>query len=284
MLVSMKLPRAILAAVLFCVSLIATAAWADIAVPPLKSRVTDLTATLNAGQRAALESKLADFEQKKGSQFAVLLVPTTQPETIEQYGIRVAETWKLGRKGVDDGVLLLIAKDDRKLRIEAGRGLEGVLPDAIAKRIVSEDMAPHFKQGNFDAGINAGVDRILKVIEGEPLPPPKAASSGATADVTVEDSLVWSAIGVVFAGGILRSIFGAFLGAAIAGVLAGVIGGMFGAGIGGGIVIGVVIFLFCLIGLPILRGIGGISGGGSSSGGWSGGGGGFGGGGASGNW
>ena len=135
MLVSMKLPRVILAAVLFCVSLIATAAWADIAVPPLKSRVTDLTATLNAGQRAALESKLADLEQKKGSQIAVLLVPTTQPETIEQYGIRVAETWKLGRKGVDDGVLLLIAKDDRKLRIEAGRGLEGVLPDAIAKQI-----------------------------------------------------------------------------------------------------------------------------------------------------
>ena len=124
MLVSMKLPRAILAAVLFCVSLIATAAWADIAVPPLKSRVTDLTATLNAGQRAALESKLADFEQKKGSQFAVLLVPTTQPEDIAAYAQRVGDTWKIGRKDVGDGLLLVVAKQDRRIRIEVAKAVE----------------------------------------------------------------------------------------------------------------------------------------------------------------
>src|SRR5688572_18985911 len=125
-----KLPRVMLSAVLFfaaCLMLpAALPAMADVAVPPLTTRVTDLTATLSAQQAAALEAKLAAFEQRKGSQLAVLLVPSTQPETVEQYAIRVAEQWKLGRKGVDDGVLLLIAKNDRKLRIEVGRGLEGV--------------------------------------------------------------------------------------------------------------------------------------------------------------
>ena len=135
-------------------------------------RVTDLTSTLDAGQIQALEAKLAAFESRKGSQIAVLLVPSTQPETIEQYGIRVVDSWKLGRKGVDDGVLLLIAKDDRKLRIEVGYGLEGALNDATAKRIVSEIIGPDFKRGEFYAGIDAGVDAIIKVVEGEPLPPP----------------------------------------------------------------------------------------------------------------
>src|SRR5574340_907947 len=128
-------------------------AVADVAVPPLKSRVTDLTGTLSANEAVQLEQKLAAFEEKKGSQIAVLIVPTTQPETIEQYAIRVAEAWKLGRKGVDDGVLLLIAKNDRTLRIEVGYGLEGVLPDAIAKRIIDELIVPAFRQGDFAAGL-----------------------------------------------------------------------------------------------------------------------------------
>ena len=155
-------------ALLFSASL----ASADVAVPPLKSRVTDLTGTLSANEAAQLEQKLAAFEAKKGSQIAVLIVPTTQPETIEQYSIRVADAWKLGRKGIDDGAVLLIAKQDRTVRIEVGYGLEGVLPDAIAKRIVEETIVPKLRQGNFAGAIDAGIDKMIGVIQGEPLPPP----------------------------------------------------------------------------------------------------------------
>src|SRR5688572_8255129 len=165
------LPRLLLAAALL---LGVTVLAADTPVPPLKSRVTDSTGTLTPDQRAALEAKLATFETKKGSQVAVLMVATIKPETIEQYSIRVVEQWKLGRKRVDDGVLLIVAKDDRRMRIEVGRGLEGAIPDAIAKRIVSDMIAPRFREGDFYGGIMAGVDRILRTIEGEPLPPPKA--------------------------------------------------------------------------------------------------------------
>ena len=129
------------------------AAQAEVAVPPLVHRITDLTATLDAQQTQTLESRLAAFEAKKGAQLAVLIVPTTQPESIEQFGIRVVEAWKLGRKWVDDGALLLIAKNDRTLRIEVGYGLEGVLNDATAKRIVDEVIVPHFKRGEFYPGI-----------------------------------------------------------------------------------------------------------------------------------
>ncbi|MDD2776709.1 MAG: YgcG family protein [Gallionella sp.] len=147
-------------------------AYAEVSVPELKQRVTDLTETLNAAQIQTLEAKLAGFESKKGSQIGVLIVPTTQPETIEQYSIRVVEQWKLGRKGVDGGVLLLIAKNDRKLRIEVGRGLEGGLNDATAKRIIAEIITPAFKQGDYAGGIAAGTDSIIKVVNGEVLPPP----------------------------------------------------------------------------------------------------------------
>src|SRR6185369_8890070 len=161
--------RVLLAITLFT----AAFALADVAVPPLKARVTDLTGTLSAQQQATLEQTLAAFEQRKGSQIAVLLVPTTQPESVEEYAVRVEEKWKLGRKGVDDGALLLIAKNDRKLRIEVGYGLEGVLNDATAKRIIADEITPRFKQGDFNGGITAGVERMMKVIDGEPLPPPK---------------------------------------------------------------------------------------------------------------
>ena len=163
------------------------------------------------------EAKLAAFEQRKGSQVAVLLVPATAPETIEQFGIRVAEKWKLGRKGVDDGAILIVAKEERKLRIEVGRGLEGVLPDAVAKRIIADDIVPRFKQGDFNAGVNAGVDRMIKVIDGEPLPAPKASGWESAAS---DDALGWGALLVVFFGGLLRSIFGAFFGSLIAGGIA----------------------------------------------------------------
>ncbi|HLY51615.1 MAG TPA: YgcG family protein, partial [Steroidobacteraceae bacterium] len=144
----------------------------EVAVPPLRARVTDLTGTLSAAQRQALEERLAAFERRKGSQIAVLVLPTTLPETIEQYSIRVADAWKAGRKKIDDGVILVVAKDDRKLRVEVGYGLEGAIPDAVAKRVVSDVIAPHFREGDFYGGIAAGTDALMKLIDGEPLPAP----------------------------------------------------------------------------------------------------------------
>lgn len=137
-----------------------------IEVPPLKARVTDLAGTLNDDQSTSLERRLARFEASKGAQIAVLIVPTTQPETIEQYSIRVVEQWKLGRKGVDDGVLLIVAKNDRMLRIEVGLGFESAIPDAMAKKIVSDIIAPYLRKGDYYGGITAGVEHLIKVIEG----------------------------------------------------------------------------------------------------------------------
>lgn len=162
------------------------AAWADVAVPQLSKRVMDLTATLNNEQSAALENKLAAFEEKKGSQIAVLILPTTQPETIEAFGIRVFDAWKIGRKGVDDGVILIVAKDDRKLRMEVGRGLEGVIPDAIAKRILAETIKPYFKNNDYAGGIEAGTNQIISLIEGEKLP-----------EVQAEPMTGWNALIIV---------------------------------------------------------------------------------------
>src|SRR5471030_2155824 len=150
----------------------AFAAWADVAVPPLTGRVVDQTGTLSAGDIAALTQVLRDLETRKGSQVAVLIVPTTEPESIEQYSIRVAEAWKIGRKKIDDGALLLVAKNDRKPRIEVGYGLEGALNDASAKRIIDETITPRFRSGDFAGGISVGVDRIIRVIDGEKLPAP----------------------------------------------------------------------------------------------------------------
>jgi uncharacterized protein len=268
-------------------------AAAQIAVPPLKARVTDLTATLSVEQQQALEQTLAEFEGRKGSQIALLMVPSTQPETVEQYGVRVEEAWKLGRKGVDDGVLLLVAKDDRKLRIEVGYGLEGVLPDATAKRIIEEDITPRFKQGDYYGGVRAGTDRIMKVIEGEPLPSPRARSS-----VQPQlDFVWWIVIGLVvvsIAQAILHALFGRFIGSGLAGAAAGLLVWLVVGWVVAAAAAGLVVFLLSVFVPPssAMRGGGGRSG--SSGGGWSsggGGGGGFsggggssGGGGASGSW
>src|SRR5690606_17894367 len=134
--------------------------------PPLQGRVTDLTSTLNAGQSQALSSKLADLEKRKGAQIALLLVPTTAPESIEQYAVRAFETWRLGRDNVDDGILLVVAKDDRALRIEVGYGLEGAVTDALAGRIIREQITPRLGQGDFYGGLQAGVDSLTKLIDG----------------------------------------------------------------------------------------------------------------------
>lgn len=264
--------------------LCAPLAAAEVAVPPLKAGVTDLTGTLQPNEQAALEQTLRAFESIKGSQIAVLIVPTTQPETIEQYAIRVADAWKLGRKGVDDGVLLLVAKNDRALRVEVGYGLEGVIPDAVAKRIVSEIITPHFKQEDYFGGIRAGVDRIIKVIEEEPLPDKKSSRSkgeGGSGD--------WLAIGFVLAivvGGAMRALLGPFVGGLVAGSVAVVVAWLLFASLMMALVAGLFVFIFTLLGR---HGGGGWSSGGGgwsggSGGGFSGGGGGFGGGGASGKW
>ena len=160
-----------------CLWFTITLASAEVAIPELSKRVTDLTATLTTEQTQNLEDKLAAFEARKGSQIAVLILPSTQPEAIEAYSIRVAEAWKIGRKNIDDGVILLIAKDDRQLRLEVGRGLEGVIPDAIAKRVLAETIKPHFKSGDFYAGIDAGITQVIGLIDGEKLPEPSATTN-----------------------------------------------------------------------------------------------------------
>lgn len=266
---------------ILCLILGAGVAWAQIAVPPLKSRVTDLTGTLDASARQVLESRLEELEKAKGSQLAVFLVPTTQPETIEQYGLRVAEAWKLGRKGVDDGVLLLVAKQDRTLRIEVGYGLEGAIPDAVAKRVIEEVIVPRFKQGDYPGGIDAGVNALLKLINGEPLPEAKKPGSSGNAG-GIDNVLSMAMVFIFVVGGILRAIFGSFIGAAVAGVVA-FFGGWFLLGtLASALLVGFVVFLLTLIGISNV--IGGLGGGSGGSGGFGGGGGGFGGGGASGRW
>jgi uncharacterized protein len=155
----------------------AFAALADVAVPPLSGRVVDQTGTLSAGDISSLTQALKDFETRKGSQVVVLIVPTTAPETIEQYSIRVAEAWKVGRKKIDDGVLFVVAKDNHKIRIEVGYGLEGALTDVTSKRIIDEVIVPRFQSGDFAGGISVGVEWIFAVIDGEKLPAPQSRPS-----------------------------------------------------------------------------------------------------------
>ncbi|MBL8498648.1 YgcG family protein [Nitrosomonas sp. JL21] len=281
--------------VFFAILWIAQYAWADSAIPQLKAHVTDLTATLSIPEMTRLEQKLIAFEQKKGSQIAVLIVPTTQPETIEQYSMRVVESWKLGRKNTDDGVLLLVAKNDHALRIEVGYSLEGVLPDATAKQIIDDIIVPQFKAGHFGTGIDAGIDAIVRLVEGEPLPPPPAQHGSASSGTAgMLDHLAFIAIGLIAFGRVFQSLFGRFAGAAVTSVGAGFVGWLLFSSLAAAIVIAILAFAFGLFqsaGPGIYRtGRGGHYWGGDSGrgggfgGGFGGGGGGFGGGGASGRW
>jgi len=266
----------------------AAAAWAQQSVPPLTAQVVDQTGTLTTEQNAALERKLREFELRKGAQIAVLMVRSTAPEPIEQYSLRVVEQWKLGRKKVDDGALLIVAKNDRALRIEVGYGLEGVLNDATAKRIVSDIIAPRFRDGDFYGGVNAGVDAMMGVIEGEPLPAPKKAAASEAGNVG--QALPILLILALVAGGLLRATLGRFLGGAITGAMVGALAWLLVGTMAVALFAGVIAFLFTLLGGGRGYGYyggfpGGFGGGGfSSSGGFSGGGGSFGGGGASGRW
>lgn len=280
-------------------------------VPPLASRVTDLTGTLTAGQQAELDQKLAAFEQRKGAQLAVLLVGTTEPESIEAYSIRVAEAWKLGREGIDDGALLLVALQDRTLRIEVGYGLEGVLPDAIARRIIDETIKPLFRQRDIHGGINAGIDRMMQVVDGEPLPPPDKQWKRPADRIGGLLPLLF--FGVLAGGAALRAFLGRPLGSLATGAAAGGVVWLVSKLLAAAIGVGLVAFLLSLfmgLGSSALRqagrggrggwggwpggfgggpgggglGRGGFGGGLGGLGGFRGGGGGFGGGGASGRW
>lgn len=258
---------------------------AEVAVPVFNARVTDLTNTLTPSQVAGLEQQLADFEKRKGSQIAVLIVPSTAPEAIEQYGIRVAEAWKLGRKGVDDGALLLVAKNDRALRIEVGYGLEGVIPDAIAKRVIAEAIVPYFQKNDFSGGIQSGVNQLIRLIEGEPLPAVKTQAQNSKSDPL--GLLFMLAIGAVVIGQVLRAVFGRFLGSGMAAAAVGGIGWLVAGSALMASLAGALVFFVVFSGMNLGRGIGSLGGGGfgGGSGGFGGGGGGgFGGGGASGRW
>jgi uncharacterized protein len=275
-----------------------------LAIPKLSARVTDLTGTLTAEQQSALEQKLAAFEAAKGAQLAVLIVPTTKPEEIEQYSIRVVDQWKLGRgtvngKRVDDGALLIIAKDDHRIRIEVGYGLEGVLTDAMSNRIISETITPAFREGNFYGGIDGGLDQMMKLVEGEALPPPEHAwQSGRRGggSALFPELLFAVLVGSV----VLRGIFGRTLGSAFTGAGAGALVYLAGYALAFAGIAAAGAFLLTLLMGAAGRGSGwtsggglgggwgglggGLGGGGFGGGGFGGGGGGFGGGGASGGW
>ena len=275
-------------------------ALAQQAVPVLSGHVVDTTGTLNADQRNALEATLSAFEQNKGSQVVVLLVASTQPEDMPSYANRVANDWKIGRKEVGDGLLLIAAIQDRKLRIEVAKTLEGAIPDLAAKRIIDEAIAPRFKQGDYAGGLQAGVARIMSLISGEALPAPSAspARSDAGFDWMELGILLFIAIPVVSA--VTRTILGKKIGALATGGVAGFIAMSLTASLLIGGLAGLLAMVFSLLqNSPLNRlagghssggwghgggGFSGGSGGGFGGGFSSGGGGDFGGGGASGDW
>jgi uncharacterized protein len=281
-------------------------------VPPLAAHVIDQTGTLEAAQREALERKLTNFEQSKGTQIAFLLVRTTQPEDIASYANRVGNAWKIGRKGVGDGVLLVVAKDDHHVRIEVAKTLEGAIPDLAAKQIIDEAITPRFKQGDFAGGLQQAADQLIARINGEPLPPvqPSQPARGGRDGFDWMNLAIFLFFAVPIAGGVLRGIFGRKLGSAVTGGGVGLIALMITSSVAVALAATVAALLFSLVsggmaGLGPRRGgwgggpwIGGGWGGGGGGwggggGGWGGGGGGgfssggggdFGGGGASGNW
>ncbi|TAM11601.1 MAG: YgcG family protein [Nevskiaceae bacterium] len=293
---------ALLAAIL-CAPQAGAASNAEPQIPPV-ARVTDFTGTLSTQQQAALSAELAALEHDKGAQIAVLMVPTTQPLTIEEYGIKVASTWKLGRKGVDDGVLFIVAKNDHRMRIEVGYGLEGAIPDALANRVIDEQVAPRFRQGDFYGGIQAGVAALVKLVDGEPLPAPQPAARGTSGQATSGIDPLGVAAMVfffaLFAGSRLKQRVG--LGGTALGIagVTGVAVGLFAASLVFGLLAGLGAGLLAAVMLAgggggpfggsggfiggFGGGLGGGMGGGLGGGGFGGLGGGFGGGGASGGW
>ena len=267
-------------------------AAAQAPVPPLTGHVIDQTGTLTAEQKMSLEQTLTAFEARKGSQLAVLMVASTAPEAIEPYALRVAEQWKLGRKKIDDGAVLVVAKNDRALRIEVGYGLEGALNDATSKRIISEAILPLFKQQDFYGGITTGIGQIIRVVDGEPLPAPVNTSGGANGSIgNIQQFAPFLFILAIAVGGVLRSTLGKVPGSLVTGGAVAVVAWFMVGSLSMAVVAGVLaLFVTLLSGGMGGHGMGGYYGGmgggrgGRGGGGFSGGGGGFGGGGASGRW
>ncbi|GER20452.1 TPM domain-containing protein [Variovorax boronicumulans] len=294
---------------------IAALAWAGLPalaqgllpIPTLTARVIDQTGTLDAAQRSGLETKLAAFEQRKGSQIVVLMVPTTAPEDIASYAQRVGDAWKIGRKGVGDGLLVIVAKDDRKMRIATAKTLEGAVPDLAAVRIIDEEMKPRFRNNDFAGGLNAAVDRLIGLVDGEPLPEPSrgnSGSSGGNDGFDWENLAIFLFVGVFVGAPIARAILGKTMGSVAMGGGIGVVAFFLTTSTVIAVIAGLIALMVSLFsGLagfgPGRGGRGGGGGGWSSGGGgggWSSGGGGggggfssggggnFGGGGASGDW
>lgn len=267
-------------------------------VPDLTGHVVDTTNTLPPATREALEQKLTTFETESGTQIGVLLVPTTKPEDIFSYANRVANDWKLGRKEVGDGLLLVVAKDDRKLRIEVAKTLEGAIPDLMAQRVIDEAISPAFKQGDFAGGLNAGVEQLMGLVRGEALPAP-ATTTGGQDGFQWMDLVIFLFFATVIGGSMVRAVFGNRWGSLLTGLGTGVAAWLATNSLLVAVMATAAGGLFTLLG-ALGRGRGAGHGGswnaGSSSGGWSsgggssggdfssGGGGNFGGGGASGGW
>ncbi|MGH8769307.1 MAG: TPM domain-containing protein [Burkholderiales bacterium] len=271
------------------------AAAEDAPIPSLTGRVVDLDGALTVEQKRELEASLEAFETRKGSQIALLITGSTFPEPIESFAIRVAEAWKIGRKGVDDGIVVVIARSDRAMRIEVGYGLEGAVPDAVAKRLIEEEFIPKFGGGDFYGGLRAGLDRLMRVIDGEPLPAPKQDTGRGSELGSIEAYVVLFMAIVIAVGGLLRALFGRLPAATIVGLGTGLLAWLIVAPIIVAVLVGIVALIFTLVGGGHRGGLGGamgsggfgrggFGGGGFGGGGFSGGGGGFGGGGASGRW
>jgi uncharacterized protein len=285
----MKAVRTVLLALLLGWAL---PALALVAVPQLTGRVVDQTGTLSSGDIAQLTQKLADLQTRKGSQIAVLIVPTTDGEAIEQFSLRVAEAWKIGRKKVDDGALLVVAKNDRRLRIEVGYGLEGALTDVTSKRIIDEDITPKFKSGDF-----AGVNRMIGLINGEKLPAPEPPHWDYRQSIDFNHLNPFWLFFAFFVSATLRSVLGRLLGSFAAGAFVTSLAWFLLGDLGLALAAGVLTFIiFVFAGSPSSGGGGSDWSSSSSSSDWSssssssssdsssGGGGSFGGGGASGSW
>jgi len=294
----MNAARASLLALLLCW---ACAALAVVAVPPLVGRVVDQTGTLTSGDIASLNQTIRSFEARKGSQVAVLIVPTTDGEAIEQFSLRVAEAWKIGRKKVDDGAVLVIAKNDRHLRIEVGYGLEGALTDVTTKRIIDEEITPKFKSGDFAGGVSAGLNKMIRIIDGEKLPEPQPPHWQQQTGLFDVDAMFnpFLLIPVFLFGGLMRTMLGRLVGAGVGGGVVALIAWFLFGSLAAAIFAGLIAVFFVLFSDTIVSSTPGSSGGwsgGSSGGSWSGGsssssssdsgggGGSFGGGGASGSW
>ena len=287
--------RALIAIIFIAFWTLPASAQTVLPVPVLSARAIDQTQTLSTSELQALNSRLQGLEEKSGSQVVVLMVPTTAPEDIAAYAHRVASDWKIGRRDIGDGLLVVVAKNDRRMRIEVARALEGAIPDLAAARIIDDSMAPHFRTGDYAGGISAALDQIGVRIAGEALPAPQARSTGTGNQGTDwNDLAVFLFFGVMFIGPVVRRLFGQRFGAVLVGGGTGALAYWLTASalLAGGA--GVVALLFILLsngkgGGPFIGGggFGGGRGGGFGSGGGgfsSGGGGSFGGGGASGRW